>query len=1056
MANRPNLLYVFADQLRRTSCGYTGYKNAITPNIDAFHDCSMDFTQAVSGHPVCAPYRATLFTGKYTSSTGVVINEIRFNPNQRCIGHVLTEGGYETAYIGKWHLYADEWGNHFDPKNSFVPKGPDRLGFDDYWAAYGFHHEYFAPHAYYHEDGPQKIYADKYEPYAQVDLAIRHLKRMSENPDKPFAMFLSLGVPHDPWIPENVPKEMLDKFDPKNYDYPPNYLPQDDPHGDAWAHLSEEERKALPEWMRVYDAMVGCLDEAIGNLMNAVREMGLDKNTIIIFTSDHGECFGAHGRRAKNIFYEEAVRVPFMLRMPNGTQAKKETDACLNSVDLMPTLLDLMQLPIPAGVQGQSLAGLITGENNREPKFQFMQGMGAVADWGDGYEWRALRNKQYTYAIYRVDGAEMLFDHEKDPYEMVNLIDDPAYAQVRDEMKAQMKAEMARVNDNFEATSYYRDHWTKDRHIIRTATDDYSKPADVPPIPKDIPRPEYPRPQFVRDDWMNLNGQWQFEIDQGCSGRARGLVEKEALNGKIIVPFCPESELSGVNNKDFMRCVWYKRTFTLPDDAAGKSVFVNFGAVDYDCEVWVNGTSVGTHRGGYTSFTMEITKALKAGENVITVCAEDDTRSPMQPTGKQSGEYASHGCLYTRTTGIWQTVWLEWMNDSHFEQVFLTPDAANATLHIRAKVHGGKDCTMKVATAYKDDFTGTAEAKVNGGWVQATVQLTKTFLWTVGDGKLYDLQLLLEKDGEPVDALSSYFGLRSVGFDGMKFVINGKPVFQRLVLDQGFYPDGIYTAPSDAALRRDIELSMAMGFNGARLHEKVFEPRFLYWADRLGYLCWGEMANWGLDHSDIGALNAFEREWIDEVRRDYSAPSIIGWCPFNETWDYNGRRQNDDVLRMTYRVTKAMDITRPVIDTSGNYHVETDIHDVHDYEQNPEEFARRYGPGTEPIYERFPDRQKYVSGRPVFVSEYGGIRWTDDQSGWGYGEGPKTEEEFIERYRGLTNALLDNPDHFAFCYTQLTDVEQEQNGLYTYDRKPKFDPAIIRAINARKAAMEEE
>lgn len=173
------------------------------------------------------------------------------------------------------------------------------------------------------------------------------------------------------------------------------------------------------------------------------------------------------------------------------------------------------------------------------------------------------------------------------------------------------------------------------------------------------------------------------------------------------------------------------------------------------------------------------------------------------------------------------------MNDSHFEQVFLTPDAANATLHIRAKVHGGKDCTMKVATAYKDDFTGTAEAKVNGGWVQATVQLTKTFLWTVGDGKLYDLQLLLEKDGEPVDALSSYFGLRSVGFDGMKFVINGKPVFQRLVLDQGFYPDGIYTAPSDAALKRDIELSMAMGFNGARLHEKVFEPRFLYWADRL-------------------------------------------------------------------------------------------------------------------------------------------------------------------------------------------------------------------------------
>ncbi len=381
-------------------------------------------------------------------------------------------------------------------------------------------------------------------------------------------------------------------------------------------------------------------------------------------------------------------------------------------------------------------------------------------------------------------------------------------------------------------------------------------------------------------------------------------------------------------------------------------------------------------------------------------------------------------------------------------QVFLTPDAASSTLHIRAKVENGVGCTLKATTAYEDDDTGSAQAQVNAGWAEMTVQLTKTFLWSVGDGKLYDLQLRLVKDGEVLDSLSSYFGLRSVGFDGMKFLLNGKPVFQRLVLDQGFYPDGIYTAPSDEALRRDIELSMAMGFNGARLHEKVFEARYLYWADRLGYLCWGEMANWGLDHSSIAALNAFEREWLEAVARDYSAPCIIGWCPFNETWDY-------DVLRMVHRITKALDPTRPCIDTSGNYHVETDIHDVHDYEQNPEEFARRYGPGTEPIYERFPDRQTYRKGLPVFVSEYGGIRWTKDEKGWGYGEGPKTEEEFLSRYRGLTQTLLRNPDHFGFCYTQLTDVEQEQNGLYTYDRKAKFDPAVIRAINAQKAAIEE-
>ena len=249
MSKRPNLLYVFADQLRRASCGYTGYRNAQTPNIDAFHADSMDFCQCVSGHPVCAPYRASLFTGKYTSSTGMVINEIRINPNQRCIGHVLTEGGYETAYIGKWHLYADELGNHYDPKNSFVPKGPDRLGFDDYWAAYGFHHEYYAPQAYYHEESPEKIYADKYEPYRQAELAIRHLDRLRKG-GKPFAMFLSFGVPHDPWVPENVPAEALARFAGARYEYPPNYLPQDDPYGDSWAHLSEEERKKV---VRAYE-----------------------------------------------------------------------------------------------------------------------------------------------------------------------------------------------------------------------------------------------------------------------------------------------------------------------------------------------------------------------------------------------------------------------------------------------------------------------------------------------------------------------------------------------------------------------------------------------------------------------------------------------------------------------------------------------------------------------------------------------------------------------------------------------------------------------------------
>ena len=569
-----------------------------------------------------------------------------------------------------------------------------------------------------------------------------------------------------------------------------------------------------------------------------------------------------------------------------------------------------------------------------------------------------------------------------------------------------------------------------------------------------IPRPEYPRPQFVRSDWMNLNGIWQFEMDHGDSGRKRGLLEKEKLDGTILVPFCPESRLSGVGYTDFIRAVWYKRTVTLPEEAKGKRVLLHFGAVDYLCEVWINGKSVGTHKGGYSSFSFDITDALCEGENQILICAQDDTRSGHQPSGKQSPRYESYGCYYTRTTGIWQTVWLEWVDPCYMKEIYLTPHADEGSVTVRVLVTG--ECTLKASASYEGRAMGEGSAKASGGVAELVLPLAEKHLWNVGEPKLYDLALTLEKDGAVCDQVDSYFGLRSVRFEGMRFYINDRPVFQRLVPDQGFYPDGIYTAPSDEALRGDIELSMAMGFNGARLHEKIFEARFLYHADHLGYLCWGEMANWGLDHSEDCALADFLNDWIPAVKRDYSAPSIIGWCPFNETWDQTRRAQRDDVLRMMYRITKALDPTRPCIDTSGNYHVETDIFDVHDYVQDPKEFTARYGKGTEPIYERFPDRQRYVCG-PVFVSEYGGIWWSDtDKDGWGYGERVKSREEFLERYRGLTEALLGNPDHFGFCYTQLTDVEQEQNGLYTYDRKPKFPPEVIRAINSQKAACEEE
>ena len=316
MPSKPNLIYIFADQLRRDACGYAGSPWQLTPNIDAFAARSVDMCNAVSGHPVCAPYRASLFTGKYTTSTGMVINEIRLNPNQRCIAHVLGDAGYERSYIGKWHLYANQLGHHEETRNSFVPPGPDRLGFDGFFAHYGFHHEYYAPHAYYHLDTPEKIFHQGYEPDCVTDMAIAQLEHLSAG-DRPFALFLSIGTPHDPWNRENVKPDAWERVKDLPFRLPENYAPENDPHADNWARLSPEEREQLPEWMRGYYGMVANLDDNIGRLMAAIRRLGLEDNSIVVFTSDHGECFGAHGRehllrggRARALPYGRARAAP--------------------------------------------------------------------------------------------------------------------------------------------------------------------------------------------------------------------------------------------------------------------------------------------------------------------------------------------------------------------------------------------------------------------------------------------------------------------------------------------------------------------------------------------------------------------------------------------------------------------------------------------------------------------------------------------------------------------------------------------------------------------------
>ncbi len=580
-----------------------------------------------------------------------------------------------------------------------------------------------------------------------------------------------------------------------------------------------------------------------------------------------------------------------------------------------------------------------------------------------------------------------------------------------------------------------------------------------------IPRAEHPNPQFKRSEWLNLNGVWEFETDKSASGKQRRLFERAHLAGSITVPFCPESTLSGVGDTDFLNCVWYRRDIEIPAAWQGGRILLHFGAVDHTATVYINGKKVCTHKGGYASFTADITPYLNGNKASLCVCAEDDTRDDRYASGKQSIEYASEGCFYTRVTGIWQTVWLEHVPSCYIRRIRLTPDVDNAALALEAEVVGYGSFAAEAFYEGKRVGSITLEHK-SGNLVRGTLPLTELHLWEVGSGRLYDLQLLF---GE--DRVLSYFGMRSIGFDGYRFLLNGRSVFQRLVLDQGYYPDGLYTAPTEEDLIRDIQISMDVGYNGARLHQKVFEPLFLYHCDKMGYLVWGEYGSWGIKEDALACLPPMIAEWREIIERDYNHPALIGWCPLNEIWPGAHKGVPDyDILRSLYHLTKSLDPTRPCIDTSGGYHTEcTDLYDIHDYVQDSAAFLEMFGnPDANEMLKEWRNHRcamtakrtgHYMAGQPLFVSEYGGIKWNVDSlasNAWGYGNAPVTEEEFKNRYKSLTDVLLDNPCMFGFCYTQLYDIEQEVNGLYTYARKPKFeDMEFFRAVNARKAKIED-
>ena len=569
----------------------------------------------------------------------------------------------------------------------------------------------------------------------------------------------------------------------------------------------------------------------------------------------------------------------------------------------------------------------------------------------------------------------------------------------------------------------------------------------------DIPRPEYPRPQFERTDWVNLNGQWTFEMDFGSSGEQRGWTNTKGLSKKITVPFCPESELSGIGYTDFIPCVWYQRNINIPAEWNGKKILLHFGAADYETKVYVDGKMVGEHKGAGSSFNFDITSYVKAGQQAnLVVRVYDNLRGGMQPGGKQCTALYSAGCSYTRVTGIWQTVWMEAVNEQALKNVFAIPDIDQQQLVVRPEFYNeGNNNTLTVEVK---DGKKTVAKRTSQASNQSTIVLPikNAHLWSPEDPYLYDVKYTVKNaQGEVIDEVSSYMGMRKVHISGGYFYLNNKPYFQRLVLDQGYYPDGIWTAPSDEALRHDIEMSKAVGFNGARLHQKVFEERYYYWADKLGYLTWGEEASWVLNINNELAVRNFLTEWAEIVVRDRNHPSLVTWTPLNETWNATPgvyvRFVND-----LYDLTKAIDPTRPINDASGDSHVKTDIWSVHDYTREPDKLIANHTikAGVEPYRNmKGKDFLSNYAGQPYMVDEFGGLPWIPKEeraNSWGYGANIDTVEEFYSILEKEIDALKACKHVVGFCYTQITDVEQEKNGIYYYNRKPKFDTARVKAI----------
>lgn len=558
----------------------------------------------------------------------------------------------------------------------------------------------------------------------------------------------------------------------------------------------------------------------------------------------------------------------------------------------------------------------------------------------------------------------------------------------------------------------------------------------------------------MRRAWLNLNGSWEFEYDDANNGlKEAWFMSNRAFSKTIVVPFPFQSQLSGIHDPTFHDVVWYRRAFELPADWERKRVLLHFGAVDYRATVWLNGEFVTAHEGGNTPFHAEI-DALP-GVNYLVVRVEDLSTDLEQPRGKQFWKEQSESIFYTRTTGIWQTVWLEPVESAYIERVHMTPNLDDHAVKLEyrlAHAHDGQELDVTIR------YEGRVMARETL-WVQAVpyraapvITLPELHLWSPEHPALYDITFRL-KDGDTIlDEVESYFGMRKVSTDAGKFMLNNEPYYQKLVLDQGYFPESLLAAPSDEALRQDVELTKAMGFNGVRKHQKVEDPRYLYWADRLGLLVWGEMANCHT-FGDV-AVKRITREWQEAVERDYNHPSIVVWVPLNESWGVpqltTDQRQPDHMMALVY-LTRSLDPSRLVVSNDGWEHTHSDLCTIHDYTDN-KDIAKRYVTAARAVSSKPAKRVIYLPGygyrgEPILLSEFGGIAFKQSAwDGWGYSSA-QDADEFTRCYRAVMELVFSLPVINGYCYTQFCDVEQEINGLLTYDRRPKIAIETIRAIN---------